>query len=288
MGFFNILKTKNVQNQKRPLASNEDYTPDDFAIEDKSYPFFKRLKLKVLRCDGVAVGLRIPTLLYPLKKPKTPRIPFIFFGLIALILMGFCAYFAFYTIINAIIPLIKTATDANSAMDNELLDLISLGFFEIFRGFAVISVYVPVVVISLLLLTAFAFLTYFFITFIRLSACSIQEVAKGDEIENLIVFNVIMLVISMILCGFIIYGLSTGGTVNSDTLLFIVISAILLLFLIIMLTFTLIEKSKAKKEFSKLPYNEQEDFINHALAIKRVKQRIKRMSKYAKTSNFIN
>ena len=206
------------------------------------------------------------------------------FSFIALALIGFFLYYAVNLTVSTIIPLVKNSAELESNPNFDLYNSVSLGFLEMFKGLAYFSVYMPIVVFALFTVAVLAFLVYFLITFLNLATCSIQEMAKGDEVQSLMVFIVIALVLSSALCGFIGYGLLTGGEINGETLPFILISTILFLFFLVMLISTLIEKKKAQKEFSKLPSYEQEDFIAHARAIKNVKRRVRRISKYAKSS----
>ena len=274
MGLFDNLWNKGVVAQKRPLASNEDYTPDDFSVEEKCYSSFTKNKLVRLRCDGVAVGLRIPTLLYPLKKPKKARASFLIFGIIASVLTAFFIYLMALVVKTTIIPLINSANDILGSNDSELLNVITFGFIEIFSGFSATAVYVICTIIALCLLAVLGFLFYFVITFFSLSKCSVQEMAKGVEIKSMIGWTVFLFIVSLILSGLLIYGFTTGGQLTNDSRILVIAIFSSFVFFTIMLITILIEKKIATKEFLTLPSYEQDDFINHSRAIERVKRRL--------------
>ena len=291
MDEFNLNKSVSKQDDKLTVLkqNREDYTEDDFDIEDKCYSKITKRWLRRLRCDGVAVGETIPTLAYELKKPEKKRTIFTIFSVILGVLLAIFVFYSVSLIVTGLIPYITALSrDASKLDDNALANVATLGFLNLFTGtIGILGLCILIVV----LLFAFAFIgyfAYFIYSFAFLSNCSVQEMAKGTEVRELLTHIIILLVLSLAFCGLFIYGFVTGGQITSQVILFFVIG----LALVSIFTFLLVSIIKQKKEaleiFNTLPQEDRDDYVNHVRAIERTKRRIKRFNRYLDGQSLIN
>ena len=101
-----------------------------------------------------------------------------------------------------------------------------------------------------------------------LSKISVQEMAVGFEINNMIIAYITMIVITLVIGIFLLVKLENSTPAGIALIVGIMCAVVLVLGALIALIFAC--KNKAKKQFNQLPEDVQKDFINHNRMLERV------------------
>ena len=271
----NILESVNEPN----VEVSEDLENADFSVEQRNYSKMSFKKLQKLRVDGVAFGVKIPTLQYDLSKPKKKRKAFIVYGIISSVILALGVIGAAW-IIAALLPaFLESAGAMSDATSGNIMSALTLGFTSMFGTAIAALLWLLAIALLAILVSIISYLIYFVRVFFNLSRCSIQEMAIGYEVRNMIFSCIILIVMSAIGTGGIIYLFTIAEQIVMWLILALLAVLVVLLYSISMLVFICIEKKKAKKLFEELPVEEQENFKDHINALGRVKSRIKSIRK---------
>lgn len=265
--------------------SGEDFETADFSIEEKNYSKLSYKKLQRLRIDGVAFGVKIPVLKYDLQKPEKKRKSFMVFAILSTIIFAIGLTTAVLLVAGLIPSFLESVGAVNQLNNNATANVLTLGLTSLFGGTMSIFIWLLAITALAILISLVCFLFYFVRTFFSLTRCSIQEMAIGYEVRNIISTSIILIILSGIITGILTYGFVVATQITTGVIILYLILVAILAYSISMLVVVLIEKKKAKELFNSLPEDLQENFKEHTNAISRVKERIKRI-KNSDTNNF--
>jgi len=262
------------------LAKNRgDFDESDFEVEKASYTKHTFARVMQRRIDGVAVRRYIPELKYPLKKPEKKRIGFTLLGsVILLVLLAAVAYLG-YLMYGAIQMAAESINMVSGVLDNELATALTFGLTDIFAGLSAGMPSFLILILLAILICVSSYLGIIVYYFFKLDDCTMQEMAKGPDSRALLIHTSILLGISTIFVGLIVYGLIIGGKVEGSAIAFIVVVAVTETYFTTLLVYLVRTRKKAREEFKALPEEQQRDYIEHIRAFERVKSWLRHAEK---------
>ena len=267
MGIFDRLGKKVVD-----AIDKEDTTNivENDKIEKTSYSAYSYKKVQKLREKGKYWGTNIPYLQYPLKKQEKPRALFLVLGILYAIIFACILAFSVVVIINFIIPIVKLALNMGDKVELKWWD--AFGVTYTFMSLAPLLLWLIIIFVLLLLFAInfyFGFQTY---KLFALSKVSMQEIAKGYEINDLI-FKMSAIILITITIGIVILVLNYQNMKPAGFALIIGVMAVVSVIIGLVLALLIVERIKAKKEFDQLSEEEQQDFIKHNNKLDYVRRR---------------
>jgi len=247
----------------------------DFSVEERNYSKLSFRKLQKLRVDGAAFGIKIPILKHDLDKPEKKRVVFNVYGVISTIIFAIGLFLSAWAIISLLPGFLESTGILQDFSSNALANVLTLGLSGLFAGSISIFMWLLAIAVLAIIISLICYLFYFVRTFFNLARCSIQEMAYGYEVTGLITSAIILIVLSSISAGVMIFLIFKAT--KFSIVLIIVLASLLIIFgySISILVFILIEKKKAKALYAQLSEEEQENFKSHNRAIGRIKSLMK-------------
>ena len=257
------------QNQNENLIQNDE-------IEKASYSEYSYKKVKKLREKGKYWGYDVPYLQHPVNKQEKPRAVFIVAAVLFLLLSVAMIVFTYVITRSMILPLLGSALGLGDAFAIQAWDI--FGLFATFTS--LISIFVWLILV-LIVAVVVAFNIYFIsqtIKFFKMSKISMQEMAKGFEVGNLIIrLGAIMAITVMV--GITILVLTRGEATAAGIWLIIGVMLAIIALISPFFVLLIVQRNKAKKQFAQLSEEQQKDFIRHNQMLDRVNRKSNRSSK---------
>ena len=239
-------------------------------VEKASYSNYSYKNVKRLREKGKYWAVDVPYLQYPVTKQEKPRPLFIVFGVISLILLGFVCYGAYAAIVGMILPMIGSALSLNGLFKIPFWDV--FGLFTMFTSLGPIFVWIIIVAISALIIGIVVYFISLTKRLFCLSKVSMQEMAQGYEVRNmLLALGIIMGVVLIIGLVLLIPNAKNMTAGNIAIVVAVMVGVIAVVGVVFALL--LVQRNKEKKLFEQLPKEQQEDFIKHNRGLERVRSR---------------
>jgi len=177
---------------------------------------------------------------------------------------------------SMILPLLGSALGLGDAFAIQAWDI--FGLFATFTS--LISIFVWLILV-LIVAVVVAFNIYFIsqtIKFFKMSKISMQEMAKGFEVGNLIIrLGAIMAITVMV--GITILVLTRGEATAAGIWLIIGVMLAIIALISPFFVLLIVQRNKAKKQFAQLSEEQQKDFIRHNQMLDRVNRKSNRSSK---------
>lgn len=245
---------------------NENLIQND-EVEKASYSDYSYKRVRKLREKGKYWGYEVPYLQYPVNKQEKPRAIFLVAGILYAIMASLMLVATFFVVTGFVLPLLGTALGLS-------------GMFKIFQWdilglFATISALVPIFIWLILIATIglLVGINIYFISqtikFFKMSKISMQEMAKGFEVQSLIIRLGTIMGIAVVV-GVAILVLTRENVTLAGVWLVIGIMLAILAVISPFFILLIIERNKAKKQFDELSEEQQTDFIRHNQMLDRV------------------
>ncbi|MBE7076634.1 MAG: hypothetical protein E7374_01935 [Clostridiales bacterium] len=264
--------------------SNSEFENDkikDDSIEKESYSESSYKHVKKIRERGTLMGYKVPYLQYPVQKQEKPRPLFLALAIVSAVLFGLACAFAIYAFVTMILPM------AYSALGIETPKWIVLDIYGILPTIGTsIKIFLWLIIIMLAALMCVPALILGMITkkLFSWTKLSMQEVAEGYEIKNLI-FNLGLWIILLIGLGIVACFMFKGIKPIGIVAIFVVIAAIDAV-LGTLLGLLVHARNKERKKFNELPIEQQEDFKRHTKALDRASRTKRRNAFSSKTDSW--
>lgn len=249
-----------------------NYVPSNIDYEKISYGKYAYKRVQKLRRKGKRRGIQVPALGYELEKPEKPRLAFRIIAFVsAVIFIGILIGIGF--LYNALIVAFSDLSGIGEFIKVMFKPDILSGSFGLSALPGILMVVVYLLIFILFALPLFAAAEFY--GFVRdafyMSKCSKEEFAKGNIVSSRILgLTSLIAVVTAIFIVLLIYltdasvklylGLIYGG-------LLVALGGLIVLMII--------EKRKCKKWFEGLDEWKKSNFIQHDMALRRVKRRLK-------------
>lgn len=241
-------------------------------IEKQSYSPRTYKQVQKLRQKGKLRGVDVPYLKYPLKSQQKVRPLFVTLGVLNCILLALACAVVIYLSVTVFIPLALNLVGITTTLTTKI-EFDVLGIFSLFGSLISILLWLFEILFVFLAVTIIVSLTKTTLNMFGLTKASMQEVAYGHTIKKLSKTMVVGIIVSIIACVCVLIFSKDIGKENSAILVGII--AIIVAVLITILALIIVEKKKAKKEFEKLPSEQQENFKAHFQALNMLSKRKK-------------
>lgn len=271
MGLYEWTSRKLRQkiNEELPKDENENLVNND-EIEKASYSEYSYKKVQKLREKAKYYGYDVPYLQHPLTKVEKPRALFVVFGVLNAILLAFSIFLSVMITINFLMPLINMALGLNSWFVPKAWDV--FGVVTMFSSVVPLMVWLIIIATVGLMVAIVVFFVYNTRRMFSLSKISMEEMAVGYEISNMIL-GFIIVIVSVVLIGvFLLVKFENIKTLGIVLVVGIMVAVTAILGTLIALL--MVYRKKAKKQFNELPQDVQKSFIEH----NRVLERVNRLS----------
>ncbi len=239
-------------------------------IEKNSFTPYMQKQVKKLRKKGLEYGVSVPYLNYELDKPEKQRkifnvIAIMFFVLAIAMVIGTVVMYFYTHIFSAIFEIANKSNNLTSydALQN------SLGLSG-FVGIASWALVLILVVISVLPIPIIIVTISFARKNLSFAKMSRQEMAKGFEIKNFIIFLIFSTIFTLVLAIILLcQGMASGFFGICSVVSLFLLSGICAFLSIIIIK----EKNKDAQWFNTLPIERQQDFLNFNKSLNLVKSK---------------
>ncbi|MBE5741422.1 MAG: hypothetical protein E7351_02730 [Clostridiales bacterium] len=239
-------------------------------VEKASYSEYSYKNVQRLREKGKYWAIDVPYLQYPVTKQDKPRPLFLVFGIISLILLGFVCYGAYMMTVGIILPMISSALSLNGLFTIHQWDF--LGLFVMFSSLAPFILWILIILFSVAIISIVVYFILLTRKLFCLSKISMQEMAKGYEIRNmLLALGTIMVLILVI--GLVLLVPNAKNMTAGNIAIVVVVMVGLIAIVGVVFALLLVQRNKEKKLFEQLPEEQQQDFIKHNRALERTRSR---------------
>lgn len=239
-------------------------------IEKSSFTPYMQKQVKKLRKKGLEYGVSVPYLNYELDKPEKQRkifnvIAIIFFVLAMAMVIGTVVMYFYTHIFSAIFEIANKSNDLTSY--DTLQNSLGLSGFVGIASWALVLI---LAVISLLPIPIIIVTINFARKNLSFAKMSKQEMAKGFEIKNFIIFLIFSAIFSLALAIILLCQGMASGAFGICSVVFL-----FLLFVICVALSVIIikEKNKETQWFNTLPIEKQQDFLNFNKSLNLVKSK---------------
>lgn len=266
---WNKAEKKIKEELQSPEEQNENLIQND-EIEKASYSGYSYNKVKKLREKGKYWGYEVPYLQHPVQKQEKPRAIFIVAGILYAIMAVAMLVASFYITTSFILPTIGSALGLNGLLTFQKWDI--FGLFISITSMMSIFVWLIIIVIAFFVIAINVYFISQTIKFFRMSKISMQEMAKGFEVQSLIIKLGTVMGITLVV-GIAIM-IMTRETITPAGI-WLVIGVMLAVLAVITPFFVILilQRKKANKQFAELSEEQQKDFIRHNQMLDRVNRK---------------
>lgn len=243
-------------------------------VEKESYSRLSYNSVKKLRKKGVERGVKVPYLKYPVNREKKNVFFTIMAWLSLVILVAAFAGLVFLTI-KLFIPMFsQTSNVSGDLLTRHEYDVFGFGMF--FGGMSATLLWTLMILIVMVFVAIVLIFLVLTLKMFQLSSASTQELAHGREISSMITGLIVVL---LLLAIFIVFCFVKIDFTKSGAILLVGALILLALFCGGLLALSIVQNKKAKKQFSLMPKEHQEDYLHHVKALNKAKKRISRDKK---------
>ena len=271
MGLDDLIlnKVQKKLNEIVPKEESENLVQND-EVEKASYSDYSYKKVKKLREKGKYWGLDVPYLQHPVAKQEKRRPMFIVLGVLYAIALAAAVVMSVIVVINVLLPLIAQALKLNEFAKIGMWDI--FGIAALFGSLMPLMAWAVVILIGGLVFAVDYFLTYQTIKMFSMSKISMQEMAKGYEVVDML-FKLGAIIVGTLAIGITILVLTRENIKPAGIALVVGVMVVICAIVGTIFGLLLSQRIKAKKEFEQLPEEQQKDFIRHNQALDRVQRR---------------
>lgn len=259
-------KARKALNEVVPQEENENLVQND-EVEKASYSEHSYKNVQKIREKAKYYGYDVPYLQFPVQKQEKPRTLFVVLGVLYAVALAAALTLSVMLVTNLMLPLISSALETTGWVKFRAWDI-----FGVVAGLSAIGsfmVWVIVIALAAAIIGVNVFLLSQTLRMFRLSKISMQEMAKGYEIGNMI-FGLIAIIVSTLVVGIAILVMTRENIKPAGIGLVVSVMVVICALVGTILGLLLMERNKAKKEFEKLSDEEKEDFIRHNQVLDRV------------------
>lgn len=270
MGIFDWVNNKIEKKLREEFGpeKDENYIDND-EIEKASYSAHSYRKVQKLREKGKYWGLDVPYLQHPVTKQEKPRAYFVTFGILYLLVTLAVMALSVIVVLNYMFPLIGQAIGVSEMFGFGLQPWDIFGIFAVFTSVAPILLWILVIVFAAAIVGINALFISQTVKMFSLTKISMQEMAKGYEVGDILIrFGTI---IGITIAAGVAILVLTRETVKPEGIALIV-GIMLGVCAVVGTAFgvLLAQRNKAKKQFAELSVGEQQDYIRHNQMLDRV------------------
>ena len=271
MGILDWINNKVEKKLVEEFGSeqNENLIQND-EIEKSSYSDYSYRKVKKLREKGKYWGYEVPYLQHPVSKQEKPRAIFIVAGVLYAILAIALLVATYFVVRGCILPMVGSALGMSDFFKIQEWDI--FGLAAIFFSLGPILLWIFIIAISGLVIGLNIYFIFQTIRFFKMSKISMQEMAKGYEVGNLIVKLGAIMAIAVVV-GIAILVLTKGKATAAGIWLIIGIMAAIIAVISPFFALLIVGRKKAKEQFAQLSEEQQQDFIRHDRMLDRVRRK---------------
>ena len=277
MGILDWLNRKVEKKLKEEFvpAEDENLIQND-EVEKASYSDYSYQKVKKLREKGKYWGYDVPFLQHPVHKQEKPRAIFIVAGVLYAILTIAMLVATYFIARSFILPAIGSALGLSDLFKIQAWDI--FGLFAMFSSMLPIFLWLIIAALVALVVGLDIYFIYQTIKFFKMSKISMQEMAKGYEVGNLIIKLGAIMGIAVVV-GIAILVLTKGKATAAGIWLIIGIMLAIIALITPFFVLLIVERNKAKKQFAQLSEEQQKDFIRHNQKLDRAHRKTNKRNK---------
>lgn len=268
LDWINNKVEKKIKEEFGP-AEDENLIQND-EVEKASYSDYSYQKVKKLRQKGKYWGYDVPYLQHPVHKQEKPRAVFVVAGVLYAILAIAMLVATYFVVRGCILPMVGSALGMSEVFKIQEWDIFGLG--AMFLSFGPILLWIIIVAIAGLVIGLNIFFIFQTIRFFKMSKISMQEMAKGYEVGNLIIKLGAIMGIAVVV-GIAILVLTKGKATAAGIWLIIGLMAAIIALITPFFVLLIVQRNQAKKQFAQLSEEQQQDFIRHDRMLDRVRRK---------------